>query len=260
DGHRHLAAWVKKGGVLVYSGRDEDPYQTVSEWWNTEGNSYQRPSDHLFEQMGIPAGASVGEYAYGKGTVYILRNDPKEYVLVRGGDKQLLKVVKTLYERKSAEPLVFKNKLYLERGPYDIAAVLDESSDTTPFTIEGPVIDLYDPELPVLAQKVIQPGRQALLYHMARVDNPSKPQVLASASRIYDETRTGNSYTFVCKSPLNTTTAMRVLLPAERSRFTVIGPDGNAVTDVKTSWHASSRACFLQFENHPDGMLVKLDW
>lgn len=260
DGHRHLAAWVKKGGVLVYSGRDEDPYQTVSEWWNTEGNNYQRPSDHLFEQMGIPAGASVGEYAYGKGTVYILRNDPKEYVLVRGGDQQLLKVVKTLYERKSAEPLVFKNKLYLERGPYDIAAVLDESSDTTPFTIEGPVIDLYDPELPVLAQKVIQPGRQALLYHMARVDNPSKPQVLASASRIYDETRTGNSYTFVCKSPLNTTNAMRVLLPAEPRRFTVIGPDGNAVTDVKTSWDASSRTCFLQFENHPDGMLVKLDW
>src|SRR5690606_41685175 len=130
DGHRHLAAWVKKGGVLVYSGRDEDPYQTVSEWWNTEGNSYQRPSDHLFEQMGIPAGASVGEYAYGKGTVYILRNDPKEYVMVRGGDQLLLIVVKTLYVRKSATPIDFIYTLFLVRGQYDIAAVLVDSSIT----------------------------------------------------------------------------------------------------------------------------------
>ncbi|HEY6901832.1 MAG TPA: hypothetical protein VI233_14350, partial [Puia sp.] len=42
--HRQLAAWVRQGGILVYCGRDEDPYQSVMEWWNTKGNSYASPS------------------------------------------------------------------------------------------------------------------------------------------------------------------------------------------------------------------------
>jgi len=260
DGHRHLAQWVKKGGILVYSGRDEDPYQTVSEWWNTNGNTYQRPSDHLFEQLGIPAGADAGEYAHGKGVVYILRNDPKEYVLKQEGDAEFIQVVKDLYERKSSDPLIFKNQLYLERGPYDIIAVLDENENAAAFTVNGPVIDLYDPELPVLAQKIIQPGQQALLYNLGRVPVPSKPQVLASASRIYDEEIAPNSYAFVCRSPLHTTNVMRVLLPAEPQQFTVTDPEGRAAGDVKTSWDASSRTYFLQFENHPDGMHVTLGW
>ncbi|GGG81148.1 hypothetical protein GCM10007415_12160 [Parapedobacter pyrenivorans] len=260
EGHRYLAQWVKKGGILVYSGRDEDPYQTVTEWWNSDGNTYQRPSDHLFEQLGIPAGAATGEYTYGKGTVHIFRNDPKEYVLKKGGDQQFIQVVKDLYERNSANSLIFKNQLYLERGPYDIAAVLDENDDAAAFTIDGPVIDLYDPALPVLARKVVQPGRQALLYNLSRVVTPSTPQVLASASRIYEEDITGNSYAFVCRSPLHTTNVMRVLLPTEPRQFAVVDPEGNPVSDVRTSWDASSHTYFLQFENHPDGMHVKLDW
>lgn len=40
--------WVKTGGVLIYYGKDEDPYQTVSEWWNTKGNSYKAPSKAYF--------------------------------------------------------------------------------------------------------------------------------------------------------------------------------------------------------------------
>ncbi len=260
EGHQYIAKWVKAGGALVYSGRDEDPYQTVTEWWNTNGNHYARPLDHLLEKMGIPAGAAGGEYTYGKGTVYILRNDPKEYVLKAGGDQQLIQVVKDLYGRKSTEGLVFKNHLYLERGPYDIVAVLDEMEDAQPFTVAGPVIDLYDPTLPVLTEKVIQPGRQALLYQLKRVSDPAKPQVLASASRIYDEQVSGNSYAFVCKSPLNTTNVMRVLLPAAPRQFSVTDPTGNPVSDVKTSWDDSSHTYFLQFENHPDGMHVKVDW
>ena len=49
--HNYLADWVKKGGTLVYCGEDVDPYQTVLEWWNTEGNAYKAPSEHLFEAM-----------------------------------------------------------------------------------------------------------------------------------------------------------------------------------------------------------------
>lgn len=64
--HNYLADWVKKGGVLIYCGEDVDPYQTVLEWWNTEGNEYKAPSEHLFEQMNLSRNPSEGTYHYGK--------------------------------------------------------------------------------------------------------------------------------------------------------------------------------------------------
>jgi hypothetical protein len=96
EAHTHIAQWVKDGGMLVYSGRDDDPFQTITEWWNTGENKYTAPSNHLFEQMNIAASSKEGEYAYGEGTVYILRADPKEFVLKSGSDKPLIDVVKRL--------------------------------------------------------------------------------------------------------------------------------------------------------------------
>ena len=32
EAHSHIADWVKKGGVLIYSGTDNDPFQNVREW------------------------------------------------------------------------------------------------------------------------------------------------------------------------------------------------------------------------------------
>lgn len=87
EAHSHIADWVKKGGVLIYSGTDNDPFQNVREWWNTNGHNYATPSAHLFEQMGLPAWPNQGEYSYGKGTVCVIRTDPKDYVLHEGGDK-----------------------------------------------------------------------------------------------------------------------------------------------------------------------------
>ena len=38
--HDYIAKWVKNGGVLMYCGRDEDDFQSVQEWWNTNGNEF----------------------------------------------------------------------------------------------------------------------------------------------------------------------------------------------------------------------------
>ena len=144
--HSHIADWVRKGGVLLYSGRDDDPFQTVREWWNTDGNSYAAPSDHLFKIMGIPAGAPEGEYSYGEGTVYIMRHDPKEYVLSEGGDRAFVETVGRLYsDCAKAGEMEMKNSFYLERGPYTIAAVMNESVSDEPLVITGTLVDLFDP-------------------------------------------------------------------------------------------------------------------
>ena len=261
ESHDQLAKWVNEGGVLVYSGRDNDPFQSVQEWWNTGDNKYKAASDNLFEKLGIGESPKAGEYKYGKGTVYILRQDPKEYVLKAEGEKNLIDNVKRLYEKNAqAGTLEFKNNLYLERGIYDIIAVLDESVSSEAYHAKGLFIDLFDPELPILDQKIIYPGEQAYLVNIERVVDKSKPQVLAAACRIYDEIITNKSYSFLTKGPLKSTNILRILLPSKPKKCTVIDGHGKELAGAKWSWDEESKTCKVSFENNPEGITVSLVW
>jgi hypothetical protein len=258
--HDHIAAWVEKGGVLVYCGRDEDAFQSVQEWWNTGTNSFKAPSEHLFMKLGLQGPFKAGEYQFGKGKVCILRNDPKEFVLAGGSDGEFVNTIKRLYESSTGVgEIKFKNHFALTRGAYEIISVVDENADRSPYTLKGKFIDLFDPEIPVLDQKQVNPGEQAFLYNIASVKNPGTPQVLAAAARAYDEKITRRGYSFVVKSPLNTTNVMRVLLPEKATRIEVTDVAGRPV-QTNTSWDVSSKTCFLSFENNPDGVSVKLGW
>lgn len=255
--HEQIAQWVKQGGRLVYCGRDDDPFQTVSEWWNSAGRSYAAPSDHLFEQMNILAAAPQGEYEYGEGRVSILRADPKEFVIKGGNDKQLIDVVKTMYEQTAgAGELSFKNNFYLERGPYDLVAVLDESVSEEPYEITGTLIDLFDPTLPVYKSKIIMPGEQALFFNVDRVENRKQPQVLAGASRASDQKISKNSYSFVAKSPIDTKNVSRVMLPKKPKSVKINGQEKFAVE----SWDKQSMTYLVAFDNDPKGVQVQFAW
>ncbi|MBS1523844.1 MAG: hypothetical protein JST50_22770 [Bacteroidetes bacterium] len=259
--HQHIADWVKKGGVLVYCGRDDDPYQSVMEWWNTKGLKYKAPSEHLFKLLGISPVAGKDRYAVGKGAVYVIRQNPKEFAMQAGEDEKYVKEIKSAYEKDAhAGRLTFKNNFYLERGPYDIISVMDENSDSKPYTVKGPVIDLFDPQLPVLSEKVVPPGEQSLLYDLSRVVDKKQPKVLASASRIYNNKVTQNSYSFIAKSPINTINSSRVLLPSKPGKITVSDHEGKALSDVKSSWDESSHTLYLGFDNSPDGIKVNIEW
>ncbi|MBL4678967.1 MAG: hypothetical protein JKY70_22665 [Mucilaginibacter sp.] len=261
DVHEALAKWVKQGGILIYTGKDDDPYQSVMEWWDTKGNGFKSPSEHLFKLLGITPANGKEKHKVGRGAVYVLRQNPKEYAMQSNGDSHYVETIKQAYEADAkAGKLEFKNNLYLERGAYDVVSVLDENADAKPYTIKGPVIDLFDPQLPVLVQKVINPGEQSLLYNVKRVAVKSKPQVLAAAARAYDEKVQGNTYSFVVKSPVKTLNSMRVLLPAKPKSTKVTDASGQQIMDVKTSWDESSKTVYLGFANSPDGIKVTLSW
>jgi hypothetical protein len=244
DVHKHIADWVRKGGILVYCGRDNDPYQRVMEWWNTKGKNYKAPSEHLFELLRNK----------GRGQVHIIRQDPKEFVMQANNDTGYINLL-----QKVAGGLTFKNNFYLQRGPYDIVSVMDESVSTEPYVIDGPVIDLFDPKLPVLAKKTVEPGQQAFLYNIRRIENKKKPQVLAGACRVYNETVQGKSYSFVAKSPLDTRNSMRILLPAAPVKTVATNAKGDKV-EVESAWDAGSGTCYLGFDNDPDGVQVTVQW
>lgn len=262
DVHQYIAAWVKKGGVLIYCGRDDDPYQSVMEWWNTKGNHYAAPSEQLFKLLGIKPklmDANVQRFEAGKGTVYVIRQDPKEFVLNADGDSTYINIIKEAYTKDARDgKLIFKNTFYLQRGPYDFISVMDESVSDKPFRIKGLFIDLFDPQLPVLTEKTIEPGQQAFLLDIDRIKNKKEPQVLASASRIYNEVRENNAYSFICKGPLNTVNNMRILLSSDPSKIGITDNKGNPVTIIKEAWDSQSHTAFVSFNNAPDGIKVKI--
>jgi len=250
NAHAILAEWVRRGGIIIYSGRDDDPFQSVREWWNMDSNSFNAPSDHLFSLMGLGAGVGEGTYRYGRGRICVLRHDPKEYVMTEGGDRILLDALRKLYGAR----LKYKNSFLLHRGIYDVASVMTQSVSDDPMVLKGKLIDLYDPELPVCERKVIMPGQQALLVNVGRIPDPGKPQVLAAAARESDEIRKEGFYSMVFKSPVNTTNVARVLLPSMPVSVKIDGVEAFSESD----WHASSRTYRLNFENSPDGVRVEI--
>ena len=248
EAHRHLAEWVQKGGRLVYCGRDDDPFRNVPEWWNTGENAYVAPSDHLFELLGVAAGAPAGRYAYGKGTLQIVRQDPMEFVLVSGGDAPLLTAVAELYGRQ----LETKNHFVLDRGPYKVAAALDESVSDAPLRLEGRFIDLYDPNLPVCEGVDLAPGTQGLFYDIRKA--PRAPAILAAASRASEIRKSGHSFSYLCKGPLETTNVTRILLPRQPVSVTAAGKE------IDRQWDSASKTCLLRFDNDPNGVPVEIRW
>lgn len=259
--HQQLSKWVKSGGVLIYIGRDNDPYQNIMEWWSQNENSYKKPSQHLFETLGIEVSKYQNSYQVNKGKVYIIRKNPKELVMETNNDKEYLKIIQQAYEKDlKIGALKLKNNFLLERGNYIIAAVLEESVSAEPLDIKGTLIDLFDPKLPVLKQKIIAPGNQAFLFDIDKIKNKEKPQVLCSASRVYNDKITDKSYAFTTKSPKNTINVMRILLPKAPKTISLLNHKKELITNFKSSWDKNSKTCWLQFENSNNGVEVNLKW
>ncbi len=262
QGHQYIADWVKRGGVLVYCGRDSDPFQNVLEWWNTGDNDYKAASEHLFEKLNIKVPADKdSQFKVGDGTVYVIRRDPKEFVLEPDSDQPFVSRIKELYEQNEPQgPFHFKNNFFLERGPYDLIAVMDESVSSEPYILNGRLIDLFDPKLPVVEQKTVYPGEQAFLLNVDRVPHQDKPQVLASAARITQEKVEADSYSLVAKSPSNTTCVMRLLLASNPGKIMLTDNKGKPLEEALWDWDEKSQTGLLTFENSPEGIHVKLAW
>lgn len=259
DAHEYLKTWVQNGGIIVYSGRDNDPFQTVREWWNQDGMNYPTASSHLFEILGVGLSPTDGLHKIGKGILYIIRKDPKEYVLKNNGDNEFIDIVKGLYENNTKSgKLQFKNNFHLSRGNYELISVMEESVNDDAYEINGLFIDLFDPTLPVLNKKVISPGNQSMLYNLRTIKNKKSPQVLATGARVSDEKFDNKVYSLIVKSPKGTANLMRILLPREPKYCQVKNKTEGKSENFEYQWDKFSKTLLLKFDNNPDGIEINI--
>ncbi|MDB6171863.1 MAG: hypothetical protein JWL59_1174 [Chthoniobacteraceae bacterium] len=183
--HPPLADWVKKGGVLVMVDDDKDPYNQVHEWWNKEGANDRIPRLDLFDAVGIKDIDFTKEPAsmvsVGKGAVIWLRENPVQFALSAAADARLAEVMK-IAAGKAGEVWKETNYLALRRGPYWIAAGLDESVEAEPKTLTGRFINLFDPELKVRRSIPLTSGTRVFLLDLDAVKT-GEPRLLASACK-----------------------------------------------------------------------------
>jgi hypothetical protein len=180
--HAPLAKWVKQGGVLIFCDQDADPYLKVHEWWNSDGKSFATPREPLFELLGLDKSVAADEFKpVGRGGMIWVRARPVELSLGTQGEARLMAVTRLAAERAGLKWRE-TNHLLLRRGPYLIAAGLDESIGGQPHTLHGRFINLFDPELRVQQDISIDHGSRWFLLDLAAV-HTGRPHLLASACK-----------------------------------------------------------------------------
>jgi len=233
--HKPLAEWVRQGGVLLFIDDDTDPFNAVREWWNTDGREYATPREALFEQLGFDAAANAASesphhWQYGDGAVTWLREDPTSFAKSTEGDQQLHRAMQAA-AAQAGLPWRETNYLVLRRGPYIIAAGLDELISEEPHQLPGRYVDLFDPTLAVQNGIEIAPGSRHFLRDLDDPATTGTPLV-ASACKMLPTIAKTNTIGYVVEGVANTPGV--ALLRAEK-RPKSITLDGHAVEDFDYS-------------------------
>jgi hypothetical protein len=238
DVHAALADWVKRGGVLIVCDDDSDPCNAVHEWWNSGQFHYATPREHLFELLGLAdrkPDALAGGNLIGikKGGLIWLHENPATLAGDSGGDARVVAAVKRATEFAKL-PWRETNYLALRRGPYIIAAGLDDPVGGEPKTLHGRWVNLFDPELRVRNSVELTPGSRFFLRDLTAADGKS-PQLLASACKALPHAVENSSFTMSVEGVADTPAVVLVRSPkparsvilagATLSTFTYSAPD-----------------------------------
>ncbi|HLP77652.1 MAG TPA: hypothetical protein VK327_12130 [Candidatus Paceibacterota bacterium] len=245
--HAELADWVKRGGALLVADDDSDPFNAVRDWWNSNVLSYSTPREHLFEQIGITGNTNsttTAEFTSGRGRVIWLRENPVQLAKSVDGDTIIASLIQKVAK---ASKLAWRetNYLLLRRGPYLIAAGLDESIGGEPKTLQGKFVDLFDSELRIQKTIRLEPGSRFFLRDLEG-SHSSQPEMLASACRSLVTARETNSISIGIEGVAETP-AVVLLRTSKPPRSVAL--DGGTVKDFNYS--AGDQLLWIRFANEP---------
>lgn len=236
DVHDSIVKWVQKGGTLVFVDADKDPFLKAREWWNTNGMSYRSPREHLFEKLGLGRNPTDEVSLVGKGKVVFLRRSPSEISRSPEGANWLADKVKT-----DATNLKWNEvgALVLRRGPYIVAAGLDETKSPRK-SLSGDFVDLFDPELKAVTEVPLAPESRHFLVDLSKF----KSQVVASAGAVANVSVTSSTWSGSIEGIAKTPSVLLLRVPRKPQSATL---DGVAITNQ--SYDAKRHLLWLRFEN-----------
>ena len=159
--------------------------------------------------------------AVGKGGVIWMRENPAGLAANAEGDARLVATVKQAAARARLKWRE-TNYLLLRRGPYVLAAGLDESVAGAPKTITGRLVNLFDPELRVQKAVTLTPGSRLFLVDLDAIRG-RKPQVIASACKALPAKPGAHRFSMTVEGVVNTPAVVLLRAPTAPRSVTLAG-------------------------------------
>jgi hypothetical protein len=243
--HDALAAWVRAGGVLVVVDDDRDPYNHVREWWNDQGRNDRTPRGDLFARLGVSSGefpeSPCEAKSVGKGAVYWARESPVAYASTWSGSVRFADLAATAV-RRAGLTWTTASAMVLRRGPYVIAAGLDESPiGGAPKVLKGHFVNLFDPELRVQESIQLSEGVHVFLRDLD-AEAPGEPKLLAAAGKAQAVDAPRGCSAWAVEGVGNT---QSIILLRSARRPTRVDLDGHRVEDV--AYDDATHVSYIRF-------------
>jgi hypothetical protein len=251
--HKVLDAWVRAGGALVVIDNDQDPYNGVTDWWNTAPNAFKTPRIHLFQTLGLDPNVT-GLSRVGKGVVIRESLSPAALSHQADGGEQVRRLVK---QAAAAIQLPWQesNALVLRRGPYIVGAGMDESiPDAPPVTLRGRFVDLFDEHLTVRDEVTLLPGKRSLLLDLNKF-YANRARIVAAACRVREETVKGKTLRFQATGIGDTEAVVRMVLPREPKSVRI-----NGKPLAPSQYDFADGTLLVRFPNSVEGVQGEVKW
>ena len=246
--------------ALVVVDDDRDPFNAVHEWWNSAPLNYTTPREDLFDTLGITEAAKRGPtdstilLHVGKGVVLYSPTSPAALSHQSNGSATAAALF-----RKAADAAGLgwgeSSAIVLRRGPYLIAAGLDESPVLgDPVTLQGRFIPLFDSTLAMKNEFLIGPNVRTLLIDLDRLPKDT-PAIAAAACSIENEKNTADSLAFRAAGVQDSRAAVAIIAPMPPASATVAGKP-LAREDVRFA----DGLLRIFFANQANGVDVEVRW
>lgn len=266
-----LAAWVKAGGTLVYIGDGSDPYHKIDGWWNrkkgtSETGTYENPSEHLFEMLGLPLKPGDKITGAGNGRVMVWNISPSKLCLSKELASEYRSRIKKLLALEGSD-WKFTGNLTLRRGPYIISAVMDENSpcreeskDGQPdkgHTFRGLFADMLSNDYKILTEKCIRQDENTILFDFSEIEGEDW-RIIGCSARVFslDISEDGSNFTMKLKAADKIKAFLRVRLPEPIVSLKAEDETGSQVP-VSFTWDEATRTALFYYDSFNQTVFLK---
>ncbi len=250
--HDALVRWVRDlGGCLVVLGPAEDIGPSL--WWHKAG--FDTPLQHLLAALGLTAGADA-DRPVGKGLVLRRTISTKEFGQPDTAARVYLPLIDTALRKTAAaggnggKGLATNGSFCMRRGPFIIA-----HATRKPLNIRGPLVDIFDPELPVRDTVTLLAGQSGLYRDVSNAFHEGLPTLLHATHRLVSQDRPGKRLRFTIRGPAGTPAVARVL--CKHLNATIAARD-TASHPVRVEARRDGDTVLLKFPNAPEGVALEI--